>query len=672
MVTKLLESGFCFGVRNSVNKAMTLEKEISAGKKVFLYGDLVNNSHVMSMFLKKNYYVVNDANLIPRDSIAVIRAHGIPRDVYNELTRKNIDIIDCTCVNVKKIHEIVSEKSSTGYKIIVVGKARHPEVIGIAGWCSSGSALIIEKESDLDCIDLSGNVCVVAQTTFNKELWEKIVDIILKKNNFAEINNTLCDVTSNREEKAKKIAETADIMLIIGDCKSSNSRELYEQCLSVSGNTYSIHSLDDNSNNFSELCDKCDRICKRKCFTNSILNLEDDNTIKKVLSDSNNIGLAASASTPDNVISDIYNYLLFMDFIKIAKKEIEDASNVYFNVFKNGTINNSFIQESLGSLYNQNEGGKRIRGAMIKLGEMIASNERHNNYLPIAVGYELFQTSVLIHDDVFDRSDKRRNKTTIHIEAARKIKEVSGDNITDAKAMHYGISSALCIGDYGFFISYKFLEKCNLGSDVLLKIYQLYSQILTITCEGEIMDVLLPFEKKSILDNYDEYTRTINLIYEFKTAWYTLAGPIMLGAICGGANEELLELLKNISIPLGIAFQIKDDLLGMYATEKVLGKSELSDIREKKQTLMYGFAYKNASSQQRELLDKHYGKENANIEDLETVRKLFKEIGAKKYAEDEINRLSKKSKDLVDNKLIDIKYQSILYGFINYQIGRKF
>ena len=384
------------------------------------------------------------------------------------------------------------------------------------------------------------------------------------------------------------------------------------------------------------------------------------------------IGLAGSASAPDDIISDIYNYLVFVDFLNISKKEIEAASQDYFDEFCSNTIDFSFVQESLNDLRSQNEGGKRIRGAMVKLGEKIASRGVNGNYLPIAVGYELFQTAILIHDDIIDKSDIRRKKATIHNNLAKRIKDVCGDNISDVNAEHYGVSRALCIGDYGFFISFQFLSKCSVDVAVLEKVYQLYFQILTITCEGEIMDTVLPVEKISILDNYEEYENTVYKIYEYKTAWYTLAGPIVLGAVCAGASDELISLLKSITVPLGIAFQIKDDLLGIYSSEETLGKPVLSDIRENKQTLLLGFAYKNADDEQRLLLDQHYGKENADECDLAIVRNLFEKIGAKQYAENEIRRLSNDSKRLIHNDLIDKENQAILFGLISYLTDREF
>lgn len=366
------------------------------------------------------------------------------------------------------------------------------------------------------------------------------------------------------------------------------------------------------------------------------------------------------------------NQKLFIDFLKAAGKEIEAATEEYFEDFASNMVENSFVRESLQALIRQNEGGKRIRGTLIKLGEEIASRGQRHHYLPIAVGYEIFQTSVLIHDDIIDRSETRRGKATIHVNSAEKIRDSKGNGISKKEAVHYGISRALCIGDYGFFISYQFLAKCAVDSTVLTKVYQLYSQILAMTCEGEIMDTILPFDRISALDDYEAYRRMVFQIYELKTAWYTLAGPLMLGAVCGGGDEALVDLLKRIAIPLGTAFQIKDDLLGIYSCDEVLGKSVLSDIREGKQTFLYGIACQKADRAQRKLLHRHYGKQNACEEDLEVVRRLFEETGARRYAEEEIRRLSDFSRELIQNELIGEEYQNILYGLVSYQIDRQF
>jgi len=661
MLIFMEKCGFCDGVRHAAQNADKLYDNIYAGEKVFLYGDLVNNTHVMRRYIDKGFSLVDPSkpgaiDSIPDRSIVVIRTHGISSDEESRLVSKNCIIKDYTCARVKKIHRIVREKTAAGFKAIIVGNREHPEVIGTAGWCTV-PAHIVAHESDLHSCDLSGNLCVVAQTTCDVELWKNVSAHILTANPSAEINNTLCSVIRDREKTATEIAEKVDAMFVIGDSESSNSKRLLNQCLSANKHTFPITSLSSISH-----------VARKPPFVYSLIELENNKEIAQITEHGSSVGLTASASTPDEVIRGVRDYMLFREFHKTAKSEIEKASERFFDECGAAAAGNSLVQMSLKSLREQNEGGKRIRGAMIKLGERIAARDESGSYLPIAVGYEFFQTSVLIHDDIIDKSHTRRNKATIHAQSAKDIK--SFPDISDIDAKHYGISRALCIGDYGFFLSYLSLSKCEIESSRLASIYSLYSKILSITCEGEIMDAALPFERISIADDYEKYERIVTKMYECKTAWYTLAGPVMLGAICGGASGELVDLLQRIAIPLGIAFQIKDDLLGIYSSEEVLGKSNLSDIRENKQTLLYGFAYRNADERQRKLLNLHYGNENVDERDLLIIRDLFEDTGARKHAEREIQRLSDISVALISNDLIGPEYQSILFGLVSYLVGR--
>lgn len=638
MIHKLQESGFCFGVRNAVNTAWKQEDKLGK-KQVIMLGNLVNNDLVIQKFTEKGFTVVEDVYSIPENSVVIIRAHGVPRAVYEELGKKKIEVVDCTCAKIQKIHKIVEQKSFSEYKVIIIGKEKHPEVIGIMGWCAPDTAFVIENESDLNNLDVSGKVCVVAQTTCGKNIWEKIVSKILKANPLCEVYDTLCSVTKVREDKAKKLSQSMDTMIVIGDANSSNSRELYKQCCME---------------------------CKDTFFISGLSELQGNIAISDKILHSADAGLIGSASVSDEVISEVYHYLVFLDFLKDTKCEIEGFFRDYMKEYSVTVLEKPFVREALKDLSAQNEGGKRIRGALIKLGELIASRGKFHNYLPAAASYELFQTSILIHDDVIDKSEMRRKKTTIHVESAKDI----GILQSDVDAEHYGISRALCIGDYGFFLSYQILAKCSVDASVLSRIYQLCSQVYTTTCEGELMDTMLPFARISIANDYAEYENIVLQIYEYKTAWYTLVGPFMLGAICGDANDELISVLKEIAIPLGIAFQIKDDLLGIYSSEEVLGKPVLSDIRENKQTLLLGVAYRNANEQHRKLLDQHYGIKNADEEDLEIVRKVFEETGAKLYAEKEIQRLATVSKESIIK--IEKEYQPILYGLVSYLVGRNY
>ena len=620
-IRTLKKSGFCHGVSEAVRRVDKLEC-------AYMYGDLVNNENVMAGYRNRGFTVAESVDEITPGATVVIRAHGVPRDVYVKLESKNVKIVDCTCKMVKRVHDIVHEKSTAGYRVIIIGKNGHPEVTGIFGWCKEGSVIIAESEPDLEGITTESRICVVGQTTCKKTWWNRAVEIIKTAVPEAEIFDTLCNATAGRIADAVEIAKASDVMVVVGDRKSANSLELNEACKAV---------------------------CKLVLFVSNLEELLEHEDFPDTDSGAA-IGIAGSASAPAAVVDGIYGFLLFSNFLAVSKIEIEAEGERYFNnMLQNASSpgGKDFIAKAIRDLAVQHRDGKRIRGAMIRLGAKIADLDTPPP--EVALAYELFQTSILIHDDIIDKSPMRRGRSTIH---------------SLEKDAHFGISRAVCVGDYGLFLANKILADTELPPEILVKVFKLFSKIQLLTIEGEIMDVTLPYTPIDISRQYEEFTRTVGCIFEYKTAWYTLVGPIMLGAICGGADEALLNLLRDITMPLGIAFQMKDDLLGIYADEKILGKSALSDIIEKKQTLLYGFAYKSAGPRERRLLDASYGNANADADDLETVRKIFISTGAKEYSVNEIRRLSDISLDLI--KKLPEEFRDIMQGLVHYLITRKF
>jgi len=632
MISTIKESGFCHGIRRAVSTADKYAQTIKQGQKVYLYGDLANNSHLMDKYINNGFILTHNISEIEPNSTVIIRAHGIPKSVYATLEAKNIHIEDCTCTHIKPIHKIVETESANGKTMLIVGKKDHPEVIGIRGWCKNDNAIVLETEADLENIDWTAPLCVVGQTTSKPEWWSKAIDLILKNQPNAEIHNTLCNVTILKSEKAAQLASGLDIMVVIGDRKSANSVELFETCA---------------------------KVCPKTFFVSSLQELI---AAKPPLQLKAKIGMVGSASAPPEIINSIYDYLTFAEFLIEAKYEIENFPH------KTEPNKTAFVNEAIEDLYEHNRDGKRIRGALIKLGEKIASNS-NNNFLTVAAAYELFQTAILIHDDIIDRSETRRSKTTIH--AAGRQAQLNNELPTN-EAMHYGISRAICIGDYGLFKANSLLAQAEIDDAIKVRIFKQFSDIQLRTIEGEITDVLLPYKPINPAENYAAYTETVDQIYRHKTAWYTIAGPLMLGAICGSATEELETQLKNIGLPLGIAFQIKDDLLGMYANDETLGKPAISDMLEKKQTLIYGYAYKHATPQQRQQLDQLYGKQNATQQDLETVREIFTNTNAKQFSENEINKLSQISLDLIEKSQLTDESKTLLRGLVHFLIVREY
>ena len=182
-----------------------------------------------------------------------------------------------------------------------------------------------------------------------------------------------------------------------------------------------------------------------------------------------------------------------------------------------------------------------------------------------------------------------------------------------------------------------------------------------------MIDIILPF-KEEFFDTDPNLEEKIMEVYKLKTAWYSVIGPYCLGLTLGGMEEKNIKKIESILLNVGIAFQIKDDILGIYGDSNLLGKSTNSDIEEFKQTILYSFAMQ--TKYQEELL-KYYGKPNLTIENIEEVKTIFEKSGAKKYAEDTMNKLFIHSLSEIDkDDSLNKEAKGILKGFIVYLQNR--
>ena len=245
MEIKVAESaGFCFGVKQAVDTVYELaEKNIG---RIVTLGEIIHNETVVEELRTKGVTYVEDIEDIPDDATVVIRSHGVGASVIRSLEDKNIKYIDCTCPFVKKIHTIVNEHSRAGEHIVVVGSAKHPEVIGILGWINGSSTVVenIEDALDFKPLNPTDKVCVVAQTTFNSKKFQDFVEIFSKKEYDINVVNTICRATQTRQEEAEALSSVSDAMIVIGGARSSNSQKLYEICKQQCENTLFIQNAD--------------------------------------------------------------------------------------------------------------------------------------------------------------------------------------------------------------------------------------------------------------------------------------------------------------------------------------------------------------------------------------------------------------------------------------------
>jgi (E)-4-hydroxy-3-methyl-but-2-enyl pyrophosphate reductase len=237
-------AGFCFGVKNAVDKAFK-EVDNKRDRKIFTYGPLIHNNQVINKLKERGVQSINEVDEITdAEAELIIRSHGIAEEKYRVFEEKGIKYIDCTCPYVSAIHKKVKDYYQKGYKIFIIGDKEHPEVIGTNGWCDY-SAHILDDEKVVDKLPIYDKICVVAQTTITKRIWDSVVDAIQKKYKNAIIFNTICSATEKRQESAEQLSKNVDCMIVIGSKESSNTNKLYQICKENCENAYHIENAEE-------------------------------------------------------------------------------------------------------------------------------------------------------------------------------------------------------------------------------------------------------------------------------------------------------------------------------------------------------------------------------------------------------------------------------------------
>ncbi|WP_069649524.1 4-hydroxy-3-methylbut-2-enyl diphosphate reductase [Caloranaerobacter ferrireducens] len=266
-------SGFCFGVEKAVKTTLhTLDEN---KYNVFSLGPIIHNEQVINLLERKGLKIINNIKDVNKGKV-IIRSHGVPLDVYSYAKNIGLELIDCTCPFVRNVQKKANEFFNNGYTIVIIGNPKHPEVIGINGWCDN-QAIIVNSEYDLNKVPLSDKLCIVSQTTMTLEKFQKLSQLVQEKGKLVKIFNTICNATKLRQESTKEIAKKVNAMIVIGGHHSSNTRKLAEISKKYCHNVYHIETLGELPFN------------KLKNFKM--------------------IGITAGASTPDWIIEDIVNNL---------------------------------------------------------------------------------------------------------------------------------------------------------------------------------------------------------------------------------------------------------------------------------------------------------------------------------------------------------------------------
>jgi geranylgeranyl diphosphate synthase type I len=265
--------------------------------------------------------------------------------------------------------------------------------------------------------------------------------------------------------------------------------------------------------------------------------------------------------------------------------------------------------------------GKMIRGGLVSLGFTMSRNGHFPKAGPQAMiragtAVELFQSALLMHDDIVDRDQVRRGFGSVFYQYAQ-----MADRAGIADAYHLGESLGICAGDIAYFLAFEVLSRLEIDPPIYRRIQKLVSQELAYVSIAQMQDILWGASNKSVTD--EEVLR----MYLYKTGRYTFSLPLMIGGLLAEQNEQTLTLLEKIGENMGIIFQLKDDEIGLFGDQSEIGKPAGSDIREGKKTLYYGLLQKRASSEDLARIAYLIGNPDINDRDVQYYRNLVVRLG---------------------------------------------
>ncbi|MFZ5365841.1 MAG: polyprenyl synthetase family protein [Patescibacteria group bacterium] len=306
------------------------------------------------------------------------------------------------------------------------------------------------------------------------------------------------------------------------------------------------------------------------------------------------------------------------------------------------------------------KGGKRIRGGLVRLGYECFGGKKERAILPVSAAIEITHGAILVHDDIIDQSILRHGQPTVH----RRYQRYHQKHYQKGDPRHYGESMGICVGIAGYYGAISLLAQAKFPEDLKIRATQELARFMMETGYGETLDIdfacRVEISEKEILT-----------IHTLKSAHYTIVGPLKIGGILAGAREKQLKKFEDYGIPVGIAFQLQDDILGIYGSEEELGKPIGDDIKERKNTLLYTQALKKGNQKQRKRLASLWGKKDITPKEVEEARKIIKQTGSLEYSQKLAKRLVEKGKKAVPKITKNKNLQEVFLSLADFIIERE-
>lgn len=316
-------------------------------------------------------------------------------------------------------------------------------------------------------------------------------------------------------------------------------------------------------------------------------------------------------------------------------------------------------------------GGKRLRGAFVYYSYILHGGKNLEEIKKVAVAVELIHAYLLIHDDMMDQDAIRRGEKTLHQiyqdrfpEISKGIQKQSILRQKDLKAKHYGDSVAVCMGDVYSSIGNRLILEADFPAELKLQALGKMHEKLVEVGYGQTLDITMEI----VAEATEEEILEVLLL---KTGTYTYEMPLQMGAILAGAGKKDLDQLTKYAHPAGIAFQIQDDILGLYGDPDTTGKSADSDLHQGKQSLPIFKAFQMASPADRSFLNQVIGDLTASDEQYDRARKIIADCGALQYCKDKALKLVNEAKKTLDYPGWSGDGLEFLAGVADYMINRE-
>ncbi|GEM_PF-13626 len=549
--------GFCAGVERAI---AAVEQAIETyGAPIYVRRHIVHNQGVVSALEDKGAVFVQELAEIPAGSVAILSAHGVPQQVTTEAQTRQLHMIDATCPLVAKIHSEVIAHNRQGRHVLLIGHDGHPEIIGTTGQLPQGAISVVGNAADVAGLDLPAALplAYAVQTTFSAQEAGQAISAIHDR--FADVrgprSSDICYATTNRQQAIEAIARQSDCVLIVGDRHSSNANRLVEIANGAG------------------------------CSSSYLISDSADIPWAKV-GDAGVIGLSAGASTPDNAVQDVCDALVRagfaleetagkvenVSFRPVAMTPREAVSPTVATAPSGLAAEMARLRDDMDTLLTRElpvrpgaagrltdamryavvGGGKRLR-AMLTLSVARMLGAADNQALLAAAAIECVHAQSLIHDDLpcMDDDDMRRGKPSVH--------------------RQYDEATAVLAGDALLALAFELLARDTAHPDPQARVQLVLGLARVIGFDGlaagQMMDLFPP----------ENATHADVMACELRKTGCLIRFAVDAGLAFGSPTADERTALQAFGDQLGLAFQIRDDILDQIGDATVMGKRVQKD-----------------------------------------------------------------------------------------------